>query len=290
METFLQEEIRNDYLVSAEMKKVWAIQLGLLADFIEVCEAHGYRYWAFAGTLLGAVRHQGYIPWDDDMDVVMPREDYEDLLKHPEYFKEPSQLHFSNNEENFYEGWARVHNVNTAVVYPTERGAVSMQGIYIDIFPLDDMDDSKRNALDAKIIRVVNVLGHACSYNINPNKLLRFLSWTNRHLHFFKPERAFRRLNRFCVKKVKNATKWGARLAPVYHYTKCTYDKKDYEETLKVPFEYMSINIPAGYDNVLRTTYGDYMKFPPAEKRGAWHSFQFVTDKSFRELNANNKK
>ena len=78
-EHFLEEEVREDYTVPAKMKEVWAVQLDLLAELMRVCEAHGIQYYADAGTLLGAVRHRGYIPWDDDLDVMMMRPDYEKL-------------------------------------------------------------------------------------------------------------------------------------------------------------------------------------------------------------------
>lgn len=76
---FLQEELRCDYLVTEEMKRVWAASMDLYAVLDEVCRAHGLRYFFGCGNLLGAARHQGFIPWDDDIDIIMPREDYEKL-------------------------------------------------------------------------------------------------------------------------------------------------------------------------------------------------------------------
>ena len=78
-ETFFQEEIRSGYKVSQKMKKIWAVQLNLLEYFDKLCREHELRYFVDYGTLLGAVRHQGFIPWDDDIDVVMFRDDYEKL-------------------------------------------------------------------------------------------------------------------------------------------------------------------------------------------------------------------
>ena len=78
-EKFYEEEVRCGYLVTQKMKKVWAVGLNLLEQFDKICQAHGLRYYACYGTLLGAVRHQGFIPWDDDIDVAMFRDDYERL-------------------------------------------------------------------------------------------------------------------------------------------------------------------------------------------------------------------
>ena len=80
-EEFFKEEVRDGYFVSSDMKNLWAVELDLLNEFIRVCEVYNLRYFAEGGTMIGAVRHNGFIPWDDDIDIVMPREDYCKLEK-----------------------------------------------------------------------------------------------------------------------------------------------------------------------------------------------------------------
>lgn len=91
---FLEEEIRDEFLVDVKRKQVWAVELDLFLKFVTVCRKYNLRYYADSGTLLGAVRHQGFIPWDDDMDFVMFRDDYDKLCEvgekefgHPYFFQ-----------------------------------------------------------------------------------------------------------------------------------------------------------------------------------------------------------
>ncbi len=88
-EDYLKEEVICDFLVDVNRKKMWAIMLDMLSEFISICKKHGLTYYMFYGSLLGAVRHKGFIPWDDDVDVAMPRKDYEKFLTLGHEFLEP---------------------------------------------------------------------------------------------------------------------------------------------------------------------------------------------------------
>ena len=97
--SFLEEELRSGYLVSSKMKKIWAVQLDLLEQIKHVCSRYHLTYYADSGTLLGAVRHKGYIPWDDDIDIVMKRSDYNKLIEiAPIEFKKPYFLQSAHSE------------------------------------------------------------------------------------------------------------------------------------------------------------------------------------------------
>ena len=141
-DNFLNEEVRDGYLVSKNMKKVWLIELDLLSQFIKLCNKYNLRYWVGFGTLLGAVRHKGFIPWDDDMDVWMPREDYDNLLKYGNSdLRDPYFLQTTLNDDDYYCSFARLRNSNTTGILVSHRNRCN-NGIYMDIYPLDGLDKS----------------------------------------------------------------------------------------------------------------------------------------------------
>ena len=121
-EGFLEEEVRCGYTVSVEMKKLWAVELDLLAEFDRVCRKHGLTYFVDSGTLLGAVRHKGFIPWDDDIDVAMFREDYRKLpriaaqeFQHPYFFQTPF------TDPGLVMGGSRLRNSDTTLISDFEN-------------------------------------------------------------------------------------------------------------------------------------------------------------------------
>lgn len=281
---FFREEIRNEYKISSETKKVWAIQIDLLVKLIDVCKQNELRVWVCFGTLLGAIRHKGFIPWDDDIDVFMPREDYNKLLNlSRNTFSSPYFLQSPYSDPEYFRSFARLRNSNTSVVedpaYPYPRPYNS--GMYIDIFPLDGMSLpmwtlKKRDFY----VRFQSIIGHAYSININPNPILRSIS-TVLHWPFipYSPRRVFQHIGRIASKQSWNeASKVGLMVKIPYQLDKNIFDKVDFEDTIWLPFEHIKVPIPNGYKNILRVTYGDYMKFPPKEKRGCWHKFLFYPD------------
>ncbi|MBP5419663.1 MAG: LicD family protein [Bacteroidales bacterium] len=143
---FLQESVACDYTISAEMKKVWAVELDLLQELLRVCGKYNLRIYADGGTLLGAVRHKGFIPWDDDIDMMMFREDYDKLLSHADEFENPYFLQSVYTDKHYTHRHAQLRNSSTAC-WSVEDGHCFRrynQGIFIDIFPADNMPMSPR--------------------------------------------------------------------------------------------------------------------------------------------------
>ena len=120
------------------LRQVQLIQLEILKDFVKVCNKYNLQYFLDGGTLLGAVRHKGFIPWDDDLDLAMPREDYDTLIEiAPEIFDEPYFLQTPENDIGcFYGGYSKLRNSNTTGLEKRNKNHVCNQGIWIDILML----------------------------------------------------------------------------------------------------------------------------------------------------------
>ena len=139
-EDFFVEEEQCEYLVNSSMKNIWAVELDLLLEFDRVCKKYNLKYFLIFGTLLGAVRHKGFIPWDDDIDVAMPRNDYEKLLSLTQEFNHPYYLQTPFLKDGSCFSFLKLRNSNTSAVTNKFSYETFNQGIWIDINPLDSYD------------------------------------------------------------------------------------------------------------------------------------------------------
>lgn len=277
---FFREEIRCGYKVTEKAKKIWAIELDLLNELIRVCDKHHIKVTLFAGTLLGAIRHKGMIPWDDDIDVALTREEYEKLCKvAPREFRHP--YFFQNNESDpqYLFGYSRLRNSLTTGYIVGYDSLNYNNGIYIDIFVLDGyIEDESLLKKQLRKKSHLETIAELYKRNIFSHKILKRI--IKKTLIILISPILFKLVNyrkltikyEETLKRYNNKTHRVSLITHNYDFIRRYWcNKEDFSEITHVPFENIMVPAPVKYDAMLKHMYGDYMKFPPVEKRGAWH-------------------
>ncbi len=274
---FIKPEYRDNYWINEEKKALWYIELELFREFDAVCSKYGIDYFLVGGALLGAVRHKGFIPWDDDIDIGMLRKDYDEFLRIAERaFHAPYFVQTGINDPDYFDCIIRIRDSNTTGIIRKDKNRGCNNGIFIEIFPFDDINPNrmllKLQRFKAKYYR--NIL----HYNIYPaakcdymRRLIAFYSKLYMKLH--RLEKVFWRYQHWCSRYTATECEYVDQLATIYYDMGVSrYLKKDLARTITVDFEYLKARVPIGYDNVLRHQFGDYMKLPPEENRGKHHN------------------
>lgn len=282
--TYFEDEVREGFYITGAMKRAWAAQLEVLEEIDKVCRKHNIRWFADCGTLLGAVRHGGYIPWDDDMDICMLRPDY---IKFNQVAKQdlPEEfvvLNLNNTEEPYLEYLTRVtngHRLNFDSDY-LEKYHDCPYATGIDIFALDyvaedEEEEKERKALATLIMAtgdeieednsnvddyrdVLNQIEELCLVEFDYTKCIK-------QQLFQAGEKIFSLY----------AGKGGSHVAlmPYWvYFDNHLYPAEYFNTTVMVPFEITKLPAPAAYDGVLQIEYGDYMKIV---KSGGIHDYPF---------------
>ena len=264
MELNLEEEVRRGYTITHEMKRLWDVQLRLLSKLIDVCQKNNLKVFATGGTLIGAVREKGYIPWDDDIDVVMLRPDYDKLIEiSSTEFESPFFFQCAYTDQGYFRGHAQLRYDHTmaALPYDMKRKRKFHQGIFIDIFVMDGVPekDSDRKKLASLQKTVLNFLW--MRYNPEEREYLPFLkNCIKLGLKvFWNDNRLYKYLEDQCR---KYPVSFSRLVGPVLFkpLRESSYYKKEwYSQVVYVPFENISMPIPCEYDELLRHRFGDYM-------------------------------
>ena len=259
-------------------KKVKKRLLNLLLEFDKICSDNKLRYSLCGGTLIGAVRHKGFIPWDDDIDVMMPRPDYEKLKK----------IKLNNNREicfpetnsiyPYIYTYAKYYDLDTELIeFPNSKKIKSH--IYIDIFPIDGIenDESKHYIQYKKVNRLAKMhrlirISFYNQNNMNYNYIKRIVWKILWKISFVIPNNFFikridKYVNSYEFDKCKYVGTLVAGFGPKERYEKCMF------EITKIDFEGHYFSCISGYDKYLKILYGDYMKLPELSKRVACHDY-----------------
>ena len=258
----IEAENRNGYHISAEMKSVWAVEMQLLTKTLEVCEKHQLKIWAEGGTLLGAVREHGFIPWDDDIDMAMPRKDFDKLQSiAKEEFKAPF-FYQSGYTDLLPNGVVKLRMDNTAAIERVSVFCNHHQGIFIDIFPLDVMPDNEKESklFINNVVKKRKELSTFCYHNYSLS------DWKYNYRIYKKIKTIKRKGFHNCFKEYEQYVKQymysdNKNVSLVAWFYKDNYlrDRQWYHDTIMLPFEDILLPIPIGYHQILTKQFGDYM-------------------------------
>ena len=284
-EHFYEPEVRDGFYVPSEMKRYWAAMLTVLGEIDRVCRRHGLKYFAEYGTLIGAVRHRGYIPWDDDFDISMLREDYMVFLKVAEQELPPGYKVLSiYNDHRSHTFLGRVVNLD---FISTERDFLSANhncpyATGVDIFPIDHFEyddgvneyrkilisgfDEMAAVVDEEETKLENLppeIRERIDYLCNESKMRIENGKYIRQQLFIMSDRLSALFDK-SAKYVCHSYFWE-------RYDSQVYPKEYFENTMSLPFEYTSISVPVAYDSILTECYGPGYMTPI--RSGGVHDF-----------------
>lgn len=252
-------------------EKLKRIQVEILDAVAQFCDANGICYWLDSGTLLGAIRHKGYIPWDDDIDLGMLRADYDRFLSCFNKSNDRYRVVSIELDPKFGFSFAKVCDTATVLYEPNENGR--KLSVNIDIFVYDNAPDDDRQL--KKMYDKRDRLRRIYDYKYDPidwNEKLKSVLRLGRRIVFrtFFPQNTIRLMAENSKKYADCETEC---VGDFTAYTRMVCSKRVFDSFIEVEFEGKLYKAPVGYDEWLRSFYGDYMQLPPEEERVTHHSF-----------------
>ena len=255
-------------------RKLQSLELGTLEEFDRVCKKHDIRYTLIDGTLLGAVRHEGFIPWDDDVDVALLREDYNKLLAHSNEFSDQYFFQTKETDKEYFRLYAKVRINGTVFKETAHANHRIHHGVYIDVFPIDKIPNNRFLKKTQFLSFLFFEYGLSAKYlNINSRVgFKRVVSWILRILYFpFTKSFLFSKCQKMATKFNYLSSNFSFRLF-FGGYPEKEFDPKIFlDGTFAASFCSKKYSIIHDYDTYLKIVYGDYWSLPPIEKRVSKH-------------------
>lgn len=271
---------RNDELAQDELIALQRKSLEILVEFKKFCDKHSLLFYFCGGCCIGTIRHGGFIPWDDDIDVFMPRPDYEKLAQlWPQEMGQTKYRYCRSSESVFYRSLlTAISDETTTFIKERQKDLDISHGVRLEILPLDGCPDSR---LQRKI-QILWALVYQIYMNQEPptskGKLLELVGramlfvcpiWKGRYR---MAKMAEKHMSRYPFGKYSKVTELCAR----FQYMRNEYPKEAFEKAVYKPFEGLKMPIPQGYDTYLKMAFGDYMQLPPKEVQVPKHEAVLV--------------
>lgn len=250
------------------LDKLRIVEVDILDKVVSVCEKYNLKYYLAYGTLIGAIRHKGFIPWDDDIDIWMFREDYDKFAEiAPKELGNPYFYQDRNTDKEYPYHFAKVKANGTELLQSSTRELKIHNGIYIDIFPLDKAPAEED--LDAYIKQIRELKNKSeLIYGYKERNKIKSLCFKILRKSFYyksihnKIEKTMKMFNNTSCKYYRYN----------FGYNKLYITKDDFGEGIFVDFENKRYIVPKNYDKALTQVYGDYMKLPPEEQQISNHN------------------
>lgn len=272
---------------TVDLKKMQQKSLEMAKYFVNFCNENNLLCYMCGGGAIGALRHEGFIPWDDDLDFFMPRNDYEKLIEIWNQNADTKKYSLINANKNLIDHnlFITIRDNETTAIKPYQKGINISHGLALDIIPLDGCPDGfkrKKQVFWALIYSLfksqvipqkhgkLKKFVSKILLGIIPTKILKFKLW----------KFAEKQMTKYKIEDNENITE----LCSGPYYMKKIYKKEWFEKNVFIKFEDTKLPVPVGYDGYLKTAFGDYMKLPPKEKQKPHHEVLFLDlEKSYKE-------
>ena len=268
-------------LTAQQLQQLKICERDMLAEFVRICDKHGIKYFVQGGTLLGTVRHGGFIPWDDDIDVSLPREDYEKFLTIAE--KELPDYYFlqtKDTDPEYPNNFAKIRDSRTTFIESSAKNLKINHGAYIDIFPLDNYPSGKKAKVYELKKRLLTQRIYKAFYMPHMSFIAKIITMITVILFpslkgaVEKREKLFKSVAP-TDRVVNNSGAW---------LDKEIIPREWVQGTIQMDFEGIKVNVSDKYDEWLTYVYGDYMSLPPENERVGHHYVDyFDMNKSYTE-------
>lgn len=250
------------------LRQLQMIQLEMLIEVDRICKKCGIKYNIIAGTLLGAVRHGGYIPWDDDADVALIRPEYEKFRKACKTELDKTRFYFQDHRstKGYRWGYGKIRRKNTLFLREYQEHMPYEQGVFIDVFPLDNVPDNY-------ILRSIHNFECFCVRKILWSKVGKIAekNFWKRQVYKLLDEIPEQEVFRYYHRLIHRSNKHKTRMVRILMFptpnNEYGYYRNWYENSVDIVFEGVTFQGIKDYDSYLCFKFGEYMKLPPVEKR-----------------------